>query len=127
MNRQLTEDHMANREPLLDNGSGIDFFAEPLLVSDMETAVPPLLMILLLPADCRRTGIFDTIGELLLLMLLLLPLPLFVGDDDVDDVDEADDEQQVVVVADDCSGEDNDSLRVGNFVGDFGSTAAATP
>lgn len=104
---------MANREPLLDNGNGMDFFAVPLLVIGEETAVgvlPPL------PADCRRTGIFDTIGELLL---------LFVGDDDVDEVDEADDDVDGVQQATpDCGGEDRDSLRVGNLVATgFGSAA----
>jgi hypothetical protein len=64
----------------------MDFFAVPLPVSGAlvitAAGVPTPL-----PADCRRTGIFDMIGELLLLTLL-------VGehDDDVDDVDDADDE-----------------------------------
>jgi len=109
---QLAEDHIANREPLLDNGNGMDFFGVPFASGGgVETAVKPL------PADCRLTGIFDTIGELLKLLL--------VGDGEVDDVDDADDEQHDVAAVDDCSGEDSDSRRVGSFVtGDFGSAAA---
>jgi len=74
---QLAEVHMANREPLLDSGNGMDFLVVP-FVSGVETATTPL------PADCRRTGIFDTIGELLMV--------LFVGEGEFEEVDDAEDE-----------------------------------
>lgn len=122
---------MANRDPLRDNGNGMDFFGVP-LVSGVETAAGTVTPQPL--DDCRRTGIFDTMGELLL---------LFVGDDDVQDVvdeaddvdvdddadDDDDDDEQHDAVED--SGLDSDNFRLGSFVGDFdsdaGASTAATP